>query len=238
MTREISIYKSIGSQPGEYGPEMLRQDLARAAGQPVTIRLNSEGGNVIDGVACFNLLRQYPGKVTCHVDGMALSIASVIAMAADELVVPANAWMMIHNPANEAAGDGDDLREMASLLDGMRDQLAAIYSARSRKPVSEVCRMMAAETWMTGKQAVEAGFADRTSAPLAVAATFDARQFRNAPRQSQTPATFQAHVELAMARGLTRAKAVRAAIIERPDLHRAFVQAANADRPRAGCHRR
>ncbi len=231
MTREISIYKSIGSQPGEYGPEMLRQDLALAAGQPVTIRLNSEGGNVIDGVACFNILREYRGRKTVHVDGMALSIASVIAMAADELVVPENAWMMIHNPANEAAGDGDDLRQMASLLDGMRDQLAAIYSTRSKKPVAEVRRLMAAETWMTGRQAVEAGFADRTSAPLAMAATFDARRFRNSPKQSPIPQTFEAHVQLAMARGLNKSQAVRAVVIEHPALHAAFVAAANGRQP-------
>ncbi len=232
MTREIAIYSDIGSGPGEFGPDRLRQELARAAGQDVVVRLNSQGGSVLDGVACFNLLKQYPGKVTCHVDGMALSIASVVAMAADQLIVPENAWLMVHNPVNEVSGDGSQLREMASLLDGMTDQLAEIYSARSRKPVSEVRRLMAAETWMTGRQAVQAGFADRTSAPLAVAARIDVRRFRNAP-SAKSATTFEGAVQLAMARGLSRTKAVRAVAIENPALHRQFIDAYNrANNPR------
>ena len=227
MSHEISIYSDIGSQPGEFSPDMLRRELARAAGGPVTVRLNSQGGNVVDGVAIYNLLRQHPGNVTCCVDGMALSIASVIAMAADELIVPENAWMMIHNPHNEVAGDGDDLRQMASLLDGMRDQLAGIYATRSRKPIGEVCRLMAAETWMTGRQAVEAGFADRTSAPLAVAASIDARRYRNAPQPTAVPATFEAHVKFRMAQGMSKTAAVRAVVVAHPDLHRQYVEAHN-----------
>ena len=77
---EIAIYQDIDSATG-YGPQMMRESLAAANGQPVTIRLNSQGGNVIDGLACYNLLKQYPGEKTVIVDGMALSIASVIAMA-------------------------------------------------------------------------------------------------------------------------------------------------------------
>ena len=228
MSHEISIYQDIGSQPGEYSPDMLRRELARAAGGPVTVRLNSQGGNVVDGVAMFNLLRQHPGNVTCCVDGMALSIASIVAMAADELIVPENAWMMIHNPHNEVAGDGDDLRQMASLLDGMRDQLAGIYATRSRKPVAEVRRLMAAETWMTGRQAVEAGFADRTSAPLAVAASIDIRRWRNAPRQSKQVLTFETAVAFKVQTGMSRTKAVRAVTIEHPDLHAAYIREVNA----------
>jgi ATP-dependent protease ClpP protease subunit len=229
MTRELAIYQDIDAAAG-FGPEKLRSFLTQAGGQPVTIRLNSQGGNVVDGLACYNLLRQYTGKVTVTVDGMALSIASVIAMAADDLVVPDNAWMMIHNPNNQVAGDGDTLRSMAGLLDGMRDQLAEIYSARSKKSVAEIRKLMAAETWFTGRQAVQAGFADRTSAPLAVAAQVDVRRFRNAPTAKHAT-TFEGAVQLAMARGLSRAKAVRQVSIERPDLHRAYLQAANADRP-------
>jgi ATP-dependent protease ClpP protease subunit len=167
---EIAIYQDIDSATG-YGPQMMREALAAANGQPVTIRLNSQGGNVIDGLACYNLLKQYPGEKTVVIDGMALSIASVIAMAGDRIEIAENSWMMIHNPNNEAAGDGDAMREMAGLLDGMRDQLAGIYSAKSGKTPDECRALMAAETWMTGPQAVEAGFADTVTAPLAVAAT-------------------------------------------------------------------
>ena len=229
--RELAIYSEIGSGPGQFSPQAMRTFLDQAGGGPVTIRLNSEGGSVIDGIACYNLIKNYRGRATVHVDGMALSIASLIACGADELIMPENAWMMIHNPSNEVVGDGDDMRNMAGLLDGMRDQLAEIYATRSRKPVAEVRQMMAAETWFTGSQAVEAGFADRTSPALSMAAVFDASRFRNAPRQSQSPATFEAHVELAMARGKSHSEAVRSVVIQYPDLHKQFVRAANADRP-------
>lgn len=235
MAREIAIYEDIDANEG-FGPQAMRSFLQQAGGQPITVRLNSQGGNVIDGLAIYNLLKDYRGRKTVHVDGMALSIASIIAMAGDEIVVPENAWLMIHNPSNEVAGDGDDLRQMASLLDSMRDQLATVYANRSRLPVSEIRDMMAAETWFTGRQALEAGFCDRTSAPLAMAAVYDAARFRNAPSQSKAPATFEAHVQVAMARGLSRKEAVRKTVIDHPDLHKAFLRAANAGRPNARIH--
>ena len=189
---EIAIYQDIDSATG-FGPQMLRDALAAAGGQPVTIRLNSQGGNVIDGLAIHNLLKSYPAAKTVIIDGMALSIASVIAMAGDQIQIAENSWMMIHNPNNEAAGDGDAMREMAGLLDGMRDQLAGIYAAKSGKSADECRALMAAETWMTGPQAVEAGFADTVTASLTVAATFDARRFSNPPTtgdQKMSAATF------------------------------------------------
>lgn len=178
---ELAIYQDIDAATG-IGPQAVRDFLSAAAGQPVTIRLNSQGGNVIDGLACYNLLDQYPAEKTVIVDGMALSIASIVAMAGDRRQIAENAWLMIHNPNNEASGDGDQLRDMATLLDGMRDQLAGIYSKKSGKTPDECKTLMAAETWMTGKQAVEAGFFDTLTAPLAAAATFDARRFSHPPK--------------------------------------------------------
>jgi ATP-dependent protease ClpP protease subunit len=180
LPNEIAIYQDIDSATG-FGPQALRDALAVAAGEPVTIRLNSQGGNVIDGLACYNLLKQYPAAKTVIIDGMALSIASLIAMAGDSVEIAENSWMMIHNPNNEAAGDGDAMREMAGLLDGMRDQLANTYAAKSGKTPDECRALMAAETWMTGPQAVEAGFADVVTASLAVAASFDRKRFSNPP---------------------------------------------------------
>ena len=177
---EIAIYSDIDSQTG-FGPQALREALAEADGGPMTIRLNSEGGNVIDGLACYNLLRSYAGDTTVVIDGMALSIASLIVCGADKVQMAENAWLMVHNPHNQAAGDGNDMREMAGLLDGMRDQLATVYASKSNKPTEEVLQMMAAETWMTGPQALEAGFVDEVTASLEVAATFDAKRFSKPP---------------------------------------------------------
>lgn len=181
---EIAIYSDIDSQTG-FGPQALREALAEADGGPMTIRLNSEGGNVIDGLACYNLLRSYKGETTVVIDGMALSIASLVACGADKVKMAENAWLMVHNPHNQAAGDGDDLRDMAGLLDGMRDQLAKAYAARSKKPVEEVLKLMSAETWMTGPQALEAGFVDEVTESLEVAATFDASRFSKPPTIAQ-----------------------------------------------------
>jgi len=177
---EVAIYTDIDSMGG-FGPQMLRDALASAAGGPITIRLNSEGGNVIDGLACYNLMRSYPGKKTVIIDGMALSIASLIACGGDTVEMAENAWFMIHNPHNQAMGDGDDLRDMAGLLDGMRDQLASVYSAKSKKTKEEILKLMDAETWMNGPQAKEAGFVDEVTALLEVAAEFDASRFSRPP---------------------------------------------------------
>ncbi len=177
---EIAIYSDIDSQTG-FGPQALREALAEADGGPMTIRLNSEGGNVIDGLACYNLLRSYEGETTVVIDGMALSIASLVVCGADKVQMAENAWLMVHNPHNQAAGDGEDLREMADLLDGMKDQLATVYTAKSKKPKAEILQLMDAETWMTGPQALEAGFVDEVTASLEVAAEFDARRFSKPP---------------------------------------------------------
>jgi ATP-dependent protease ClpP protease subunit len=193
-TVDIAIYQDIDSLTG-FGPQSLRDALAVAGpvGE-IHLRLNSQGGNVVDGLACFNILKQHPARKIVHVDGMALSIASLVMCAGDEIEVAENSWVMIHNPHNTAAGTPDDLRDMAELLDKMRDQIASVYQARSEKPLAEVLALMDAETWMTGAEAVAAGFADRTTTPLAVAATFDARRFSHAPKQgaiTMAAATFQ-----------------------------------------------
>ncbi len=178
---EIAIYQDIDSATG-FGPQALRDALTEAAGGPVTARLNSEGGNVIDGLACYNLLRNYPGETTVVIDGMALSIASLVACAGDKVQMAENSWFMLHNPHNQVAGDGDDLRGMANLLDGMRDQLANVYTAKSKKPKEEILQLMDAETWLTGPQALEAGFVDEVTASLEVAAEFDASRFSRPPK--------------------------------------------------------
>ena len=187
---ELAIYSDIDSMTG-FGPQMLRDGLTEAGGGPVTIRLNSEGGNVIDGLACYNILQGYAGEKTVVIDGMALSIASLIACAGDKVQMAENSWFMLHNPHNQIAGDGKDLRGMADLLDGMRDQLANVYTAKSKKPKEEILQLMDAETWLTGPQAKEAGFVDEVTASLAIAAEFDASRFSRPP-------TIKTHKEIPM----------------------------------------
>ena len=178
---ELTIYQEIDSATG-FGPQALHDALAEAGGGPVTIRLSSQGGNVIDGLACYNLLRSYAGETLGIIDGMALSIASLVPCGCDKVQMAENSWFMLHDPHNEAQGVASDLRDAAGLLDGMQEQMIAVYAAKSKKSKEEILQLMKAETWMTGPQALEAGFVDEVTASLEVAAEFDARRFSNPPK--------------------------------------------------------
>lgn len=169
---EIILYEEIGY----WGVDAKRfRDELKAAG-PVTkihLRINSPGGNVFDGLAIYNTLVQHAARVVVHVDGVALSMASVVAMAGDEIEAAENAFVMIHNPMNIVAGDAEDLRSMAELLDKVKSQLVGIYAARTKLAAEKIAEMMDAETWLSGAECVEQGFADRTYPALAVAASFE-----------------------------------------------------------------
>lgn len=127
----------------------------------IDIRVNSPGGSVIEGSAIHNAIDRFPGKVTAHIDGAALSAASYIVMAADRIIMASNAVLMIHDPAvTQTAGGSAQLRKEADVLDQMRDNLTEAYSARTGISADEINKMLAAETWLSAKEAVELGFAD------------------------------------------------------------------------------
>jgi len=174
---DVLIYDSIGA----FGvsASLFAQSIQAIAKPVLNVRLNTPGGNVFDGIAIFNALRAHPAKVVVHVDGLAASIGSVIAMAGDEIRIARNAYMMVHNPFGAVAGDAEEMRAMAATLDKVRDTLAQTYADRSgKKSVREIKQMMDAETWLTAKEAKAAGFADtitdadgepvRASAELAI----------------------------------------------------------------------
>lgn len=125
----------------------------------VAVRINSIGGSAFGGVAMYNALQAHPGDVTCCVEGLAASAASLVAMAG-KTVMGKGAMMMIHPPLTMAVGNADELRKTADVLDKVQDSLASIYSAKTGKSVDEINDMLDAETWMTADEAVEAGFAD------------------------------------------------------------------------------
>lgn len=148
---------------GEYGvtARRLREQLANQKDiSDIDVYLNSGGGSVIEGLNIFNMLKRHQANITVYIGGLAASMGSVIAMAADLVVIPANALIMVHNPWGFAMGEAKDMRKVADILDKMRDSLASIYVARSGTTTEEIQALMDAETWMTGEEAVEAGFAD------------------------------------------------------------------------------
>lgn len=156
---QVSIYDEIGYFGVSAGDFLA--DLKGIAGD-IEMHINSPGGDVFDGIAIFNQLKQRTGSVHVIVDGLAASAASFIAQAASpgKLEMAPHSQMMIHNGFSMAIGDAADLRQTADLLDQITTEIASIYAERSGRPVDYWLGKMAAETWYTDKAAVEDGLAD------------------------------------------------------------------------------
>jgi ATP-dependent Clp protease, protease subunit len=177
---EIAIYDEIGAY-GVSAKGFLAELGVLPDGTPIDLRLNSPGGSVFDAVAIHNALKRHEGPVTVWIDGIAASAASYIAMAGDEIVMPENAFLMIHDPAGLVMGTAEDMRAMAEALDKVKGSLLAGYAAKSGRAAEEIAVLMAAETWLDAKDALELGLADRLAEPVRIAAAFDIGRFRNAP---------------------------------------------------------
>lgn len=128
--------------------------------QDITVRINSPGGDMFEGIAIYNLLRTHPAKVTVEVLGWAASAASIIAMAGDEIRMGLGSFMMIHNAWGLVIGNRHDMREAASLFDQFDAAIADIYEARTGIKRADIEQLMDAETFMGASEAVEYGFAD------------------------------------------------------------------------------
>lgn len=140
-------------------PKMFKDELFAGSG-PVTIWLNSPGGDCIAASRIYSMLMDYPGSVTVKIDGIAASAASVIAMAGTEVLMAPTALMMIHNPATMAFGDHNDMKAAVKMLDEVKQSIMNAYSIRTGLRDEELSRMMEAETWMNAKKAIALGFAD------------------------------------------------------------------------------
>ena len=177
---EISIYDEIGAY-GVSAKGFLAELGALPDAAPIDLRLNSPGGSVFDAVAIHNALKRHEGSVTVWIDGIAASAASYVAMAGDEIVMPENAFLMIHDPGGLVMGTAQDMRAMAEALDKVKGSLVRGYAARSGKPEAEISALMAAETWFDAQDALDLGLATRMAEPVRIAASFDITRFRNAP---------------------------------------------------------
>lgn len=180
---EILIYDDIGG--GMFGG-ISSKDVALAIKNlgetdKIDVRLNSAGGDVFEGIGIYNTLRRQNAAVTVHVDGMALSAASVIAMAGNQVHMAENAIMMIHNPWTVTHGSAKEFRDMADTLDKTKNQVVKAYTSKTLIPDQEIGEMMDAETWMTSEEAFMKGFVDGTGPSMAVAAHFDMKRFSKVP---------------------------------------------------------
>lgn len=185
---EIFIYDDIG--PDYYGlvsaKGVIRSLDAVGKGKPVTVRINSPGGDVVEAQGIYNALRRHSaegGKVTIEVDALAASAASYIAMAGDTVRIAENAMLMIHKAWTLAIGNADQIRQTADVLDKFDGILAATYSARTGIDAQEITELLAAETWLDASEAVKRGFADEIGTPLNVAASLPAGRFAKAPAE-------------------------------------------------------
>ncbi|MEI2466648.1 head maturation protease, ClpP-related [Niallia taxi] len=172
---EIFIYGSIGSSWWEesISASQFGRDL-KALGNDlddITVRINSTGGSVYDGLAIRSLLRNHKASITAIVDGLAASIASIIAMGADKVVMAKGSNMMIHNPMASAFGEAKDLRDTADFLDKIRDSLVSVYEDKTGKTKDELIDLLDVETWMSAEEAVEMGFADEVEGEIEVKAS-------------------------------------------------------------------
>jgi ATP-dependent protease ClpP protease subunit len=166
---EISIYDEIGF--GGVTAKDFLAEVKRYKGQHIHLRINSVGGSVIEGAAIYNSLRRHKGGLTVHVDGLAASMASVIAMAGEEVYIADNAMLMVHNPWSMTMGDADDLRKEADVLDKLKATLVNAYVRKTGMEASTIASMMNEETWLNATQSVAMGFADEIEDGIEAAAS-------------------------------------------------------------------
>ena len=140
-------------------PAMFKEELFAGSG-PITVWINSPGGDCIAASQIYTMLMDYKGDVTIKIDGIAASAASVVAMAGTTVLMAPTALMMIHNPATMAFGDHVDMEKAIDMLSEVKESIINAYEIKTGLPRKQLARMMDDTTWMNAKKAVELGFAD------------------------------------------------------------------------------
>lgn len=144
----------------EITPKQFKAELTAVDGD-VSVWINSPGGDVFAASQIYNMLKEYPSKVTVKIDGLAASAASVIAMAGDEIHMSPIAMMMIHNPSTVVFGEASDLKSGIAMLNEVKEGIMNAYEVKTGLSRTKISNMMDAETWFSAKKAVELGFADK-----------------------------------------------------------------------------
>lgn len=178
---DITIFNNIG----DWGiTAMDFKDALDGVGDVSTLNVAicSDGGDVSQGFAIYNILANHSARKVVTVQGLAASMASVIAMAGDEVVMPSNSMLMIHNPWGALSGEAEQIKSFGEALETMQDNIADAYVARTGLPKAEVLAMMDRETWLSAKKAKELGFADTVETPLQIAASFNVGKFNHVPK--------------------------------------------------------
>jgi len=146
---------------------------------PLNLHINCVGGDVFEGMAIYNILKKRTAETTVYIEGIAASMGSVIALAADKVVMAENSLFMIHNAWGGAMGEAKELKKTANLLEKISNEIADIYIKKTNLPYDKVKEMMDEETWLNADEALELGFIDSISDAIKVAAKYDVSKFKN-----------------------------------------------------------
>lgn len=159
---DIYIYDEIGFW-GVTAKQFVSDMNAMGDITHINLHINSPGGDVFEGIAIFNALKNHGAAITVYVDGVAASMASLIAMAGDTVIMPENAFMMIHKPWGISGGDAEKMRTYAERLDKLESVMVPVYAQKTGKTTDEIAAMLADETWMSGAECLAHGFADQVT---------------------------------------------------------------------------
>lgn len=188
---EIFIYSDIGYDWWEdkSTAQLFAEELKNLGDvSSIDLHINSNGGDVFDGQAIHTLIKNHKGFVTAYIDGLAASIATVIAMGADKVIMPKNAMMMIHNAWTGLYGNANDLRKMADDLDHINDTIVHTYLVKVKDKTDEatIRDLMNKESWLNAEECLSLGLCDEVSEPVKMAACLtkeQAHKFKNAPKE-------------------------------------------------------
>lgn len=157
------------------------KDLGAVTAKTINLKINSPGGNVFDGIAIHNALKEHSAKISVQIDGIAASIASIIAMAGDSVRMAKNSFLMIHNAWSYTAGNASELRKLAETLDKVDGTLSQTYQDKTTLSAKDINQMMADETWLTADESLAKGFCDFVGDPVDAQARFDLTKYNNTP---------------------------------------------------------
>jgi len=176
-TADVYIFDEIGTY-GITAQEFIT-DIKDLKDTPINLRINSLGGDVFDGMAMYNVIKRREAKTTVYIEGIAASIATIISLGADEVVMAENSLFMIHNAWGGTMGEAKDMRKTAETLEKITGELTDIYRKKTGLSYDALAEMMDKETWLNANEALEMGFIDTISDSIKVAAKYDVSKFKN-----------------------------------------------------------
>ena len=174
---DIYIFDEIGTY-GVTAQDFI-SEIKGLKDMPINLRINSLGGDVFDGMAMYNVIKRREAKTTVYIEGIAASIATIIALGADEVIMAENSLFMIHNAWGGTSGEAKDMRKTAETLDKITSELTDIYVKKTGLSYDALAEMMDEESWLNAQEAFDLGFIDTISDSIKVAAKYDVSKFKN-----------------------------------------------------------